>query len=82
MMPGGSPSDKQLQELVAQYEEDLPHPELMKTEVERWQHHVAVAKVGSKERTSLTHMLRLCDKDVYPNIHTLLLILVYAQTLT
>lgn len=55
--------------ILTQYGEDLPTPELLGQELRRWY----VVKSDNQVR-NITHLLELADKDVYPNIHTLLLI--------
>lgn len=67
---GGKMSAEEIEAIVVQYEEDLPSPELINTEVVRWQLHCQnnSIKVGD----NLTSTLDKCDRDIFPNINTLL----------
>lgn len=61
-----SVSPTEVESLKDQYHADLPCPELLELEIERWYaHHPATS-------SSITAAMDSCDRDIFPNVHTLL----------
>jgi hypothetical protein len=66
--------EQQLARIVNQYGTDLPSPELLTSELTRWQHYCKSesdeAKVSAL--SSISGTLDSCDADLFPNVNTLL----------
>ena len=57
--------------LAEMYEDDLPSPNLLPQEVMRW-HHKFFGKDPVQCPDSCAKAIKVCDRDVFPNIHILL----------
>lgn len=58
-------------DVVEQYKGDLPSPELIGVELGRWKRHY-MAMAPDKRPSSCSQAIKECDRDTFPNIHTLL----------
>lgn len=67
LLPGSDMTDEEQRLIATQYSSDLPSPELLTSELIRWNH---ISK-GLKT-TSVTSALDKCDADIFPNVNTLL----------
>ena len=59
---------------LAHYHDDLPSPEVVQGELLRWKNH-CIRQNSQKDHKSpedFASAIKACDKDVFPNIHTLL----------
>lgn len=63
-------SKPEVDELVKQYGADIPYPQVIHSEIERW----GIMHPEVRNAESMTAALDVCDKELFPNIHTLLLI--------
>jgi hypothetical protein len=61
--------DAEVHEIAALYSCDLPSPELIMDDVERWKNKF---KDVTEKPASCVEALKLCDDDMYPNLHVLL----------
>ena len=52
------------------YEDDLPTPHLVSTELDRWKHKFTNVIVTDKPN-SLAQALKICDETMFPNIFVL-----------
>ena len=70
------PSDDELDLILKQYSNDLPRPELLSIEVQCWKHHLDTCgtNLTDKFKITVTQILDFCDKDIFPNINTLLVL--------
>ena len=64
-----------ISEVVDMYEDDLPTPHLVSTELDRWKHKFTNVIVTDKPN-SLAQALKICDETMFPNIFVLLKIYV------
>jgi len=53
------------------YVNDLPHPELLQTELFRWKHHWQ-RRPSAERPTTVSGAVKLCNKMDFPNVHVLL----------
>lgn len=57
--------------LVEQYSSDLPSPELLDEELDRWKFHFSSC-AETEFPDSVAAALKMCDPSLYPNIYVLL----------
>lgn len=69
-------TEEDVASFIAQYGSDLPTPELPPQEVERWYEYVAAkqSRPQSGKAHSLTQLLGISDRDIFPNVHVLLIL--------
>ena len=72
LVPTASTSDaSELNDMVAMYEEDLPFSTTWEAELHRWRVHWQGFDSENKPDTPAQALIA-CNKDIYPNVYTLL----------
>ena len=66
LMPTYTLTEDELKSIVSLYKDDLPSPELIKSELLRWR------QCCSEDSVSISAALDQCDADIFPNINILL----------